>query len=527
MSRALRNLGLAATVTGLFSATAPAMAAKIDEALQIAVRNDDLALAKSALAKRANPNALSADNSSPLAWAVDRHNADMVALLLKAGAKANALGDARPLVLACENGSNAIITQLLNAKADVNAAGPGGVTAFHLCASRATASNLERMIAAGASLEVQDEKGLTPLMFAAASGNVENIILLAQHHANVNTAAKSGFSPLFFAAKSKNVKAVEALLRAGANVGYAAPDGTTALQLALLNSDTSISTMLVQSGAPLNTWDINGKQALHVAVANGQVALAKLMISKGADLNGLTRYAYRIDPVTDRRRAGARSTPAAAPASQVNALAAQRITDQRGGGGGGGGQAPRDPFYYDMTSKVGYQPKIVLGQLDWAGSVADPAPPTTPLMVAAAAGQADAMKLLIEAGANKEFALEDGTNMVLAAVASGNLAAVKYALSISPSIKVTKKDGTSVMHLAVAVANRGVAEAKTSIADAKVLIQYLADNGADLTAKNARGQTPADTAGRADPEIQEFYGKLLKARGTQAVEDKLKPASPS
>ena len=43
-----------------------------------------------------------------------------------------------------------------------------------------------------------------------------------------------------------------------------------------------------------------------------------------------------------------------------------------------------------MTSKVGYQPKIVLGQLDWAGSVADPAPPTTPLMVAAAAGQADA-----------------------------------------------------------------------------------------------------------------------------------------
>ena len=110
---------------------------------------------------------------------------------------------------------------------------------------------------------------------------------------------------------------------------------------------------------------------------------------------------------------------------------------------------------------------------------------------------------------------------------SGNLAAVKYALSISPSIKVTKKDGTSVMHLAVAVANRGVAEAKTSIADAKVLIQYLADNGADLTAKNARGQTPADTAGRADPEIQEFYGKLLKARGTQVVEDKLKPASPS
>jgi len=266
-------------------------------------------------------------------------------------------------------------------------------------------------------------------------------------------------------------------------------------------------------------------------VANGDVELAKLMIVKGADVNGMTRYAYRIDPVTDKRKAGARparQAPAAADASNLNLAAAQKVTDQRGGGGGGGPNAAgRDPFYYDMAAKVGYQPRIVLGQLDWAGSVADPAPPTSPLMVAAAAGQAGTMKVLVDAGADKSFKTEDGNNLLLAAVSSGSLEAVKYALSVSPDIKVARKDGTTVMHIAISNANRGVGEAKNTIPEAEAMVQYLADNGADLTAKTSRGQTPLDVAARGEAEIQAFYTKLLKAHGAQAGEEKPKAGSPS
>lgn len=531
MSRTIRILGLAATVTGLLGTAAPAMAAKIDENLQAAVRSDDIAAAKSALAKHANPNAPAPDNSVPLAWAVDRKNADMVALLLKAGAKVNAASEAEPLLLACESGNDAIVSQLLKAGANVNKPAADGVTALHLCAARTNAANLGRMVASGALLETVDANGRTPLMYAASAGNVENIALLLSHHANVNAKAKSGFTPLFFAAKSKSVKAVETLLDAGSeNKDYATADGTTALQLALLDNDDSVSAVLIQRGAPLNIWDINGKQPLHVAVANGDVELAKLMIAKGADLNGLTRYAYRIDPVTDKRKAGARPArpaPAAADAANVNLAAAQKVTDQRGGGGGGPNAAGRDPFYYDMVAKVGYQPKIVLGQLDWAGSVADPAPPTSPLLVAAAAGQAGTMKALVDAGANKAFTTEDGNNVLLAAVSSGKLEAVKYALTVSPDIKAVRKDGTSVMHIAVANTNRGVSEAKSTIADAEALMTFLADNGADLNAKTNRGQTPANVAARGEAEVQEFYAKLLKAHNAQAAEEKPKPGSPS
>jgi ankyrin repeat protein len=388
------------------------------------------------------------------------------------------------------------------------------------------------MIASGALLEETDANGRTPLMYAASAGNADNIALLVSHHANVNAKAKSGFTPLFFAAKSKSVKAVETLLDAGSeNKGYATADGTTALQLALLDNDDPVSAALIKRDAPLGLWDINGKQPLHVAVANGDVELAKLMIVKGADVNGMTRYAYRIDPVTDKRKAGARparQAPAAADASNLNLAAAQKVTDQRGGGGGGGPNAAgRDPFYYDLAAKVGYQPRIVLGQLDWAGSVADPAPPTSPLMVAAAAGQAGTMKVLVDAGADKSFKTEDGNNLLLAAVSSGSLEAVKYALSVSPDIKVARKDGTTVMHIAISNANRGVGEAKNTIPEAEAMVQYLADNGADLTAKTSRGQTPLDVAARGEAEIQAFYTKLLKAHGAQAGEEKPKAGSPS
>jgi ankyrin repeat protein len=384
------------------------------------------------------------------------------------------------------------------------------------------------MIASGASLEAMDSEGQTPLMFAASVGNLENIKLLISHHANVNAVAKSGFTPLFFAAKSKNANAVQALLDGGADNGRLASDGTTALQLALYDNDAPVATLLVQHGASLTTWDINGKQPLHVAAANGDVDLAKLMIAKGADLNGLTRLAYRVDPETDKRNPdSARVTRAAiktqAEAPQENAAAARRVTDQRGGGGGQ--RAARNPLYYD-TAPLGYEPKLVLGQLDWAGSVADPAPPTTPLLIAAAAGHADMMKLLVDAGASKDFATSDGDTVTLAAVSSGKLDAVKYALTIAPNIKVTKKDGSSVMHIAVASARRGVAEAKTSVEDAEAVMQYLANSGADLNAKSNAGQTPADVAERGDPEIQTFYAQLLKAHSTQASDKNPKPGAP-
>jgi ankyrin repeat protein len=532
MSRTIRTFGLAVVVSS-FAASA-AMAAQFEDKLLAAVVNNDLAAASLALKNRANPNVLAPDGSSPLAWAVDRSETEMVNLLLKAGAKTG-VGSAVPLVLACESGNNAVISLLLGARADVNASAIDGVRAFHVCASRASAENVSRMIEAGASLEAANADGQTALMFAASAGNVENVAVLIKARANVNAASKGGFTPLMFAAKSPNTKVVQALLDAGASNSYAAPDGATALHIALLANNVPVAKILVERGASLTAWDINGRQPLHVAVINGDAELAKLMIAKGAPLNGLTRLAYRVDPDTDRRREGGpravvrTASVVGVDISNVSKEAAQRVTDQRGGnggnGGGRGGQNFRDPLYYDTAAKLGYQPKIVLGALDWAGSVADPAPPTTPLLAAAAAGRADTMKLLVESGADKAFRTDDGNSLMLAAVSSASLDAVKYALTVSPDLKVAKKDGTTVMHIAVTNANRGVEDAKATTAEAQAMMQYLADNGADLTAKNSRGQTPFDATGRAGTEIEEFYSKLLKTHGAPAQADASKSAT--
>jgi hypothetical protein len=83
------------------------------------------------------------------------------------------------------------------------------------------------------------------------------------------------------------------------------------------------------------------------------------------------------------------------------------------------------------------------------------------------------------------------------------------------------------MHIAVGNANRGVGEAKVTLPEAEAMMNFLADNGADLNAKTKRGQTPADVAARGEPELQAFYAQLVKEHGAQAGQEKPKsnPAS--
>jgi len=64
----------------------PAAAGPLEDRLAEAVRNNQTAEIKDLLAQHADPNAPQPDQSTPLAWAVDRQNEESVKLLLAAGA---------------------------------------------------------------------------------------------------------------------------------------------------------------------------------------------------------------------------------------------------------------------------------------------------------------------------------------------------------------------------------------------------------------------------------------------------------
>ncbi|MDB5972209.1 MAG: putative ankyrin [Hydrocarboniphaga sp.] len=359
-------------------------AAAADDALLQAVRNNDLAQARSLLAGRADPNRALADGSTLLAWAVESQSRDMVQLLLARGAKPRAASDASvaPLMIACEYGDAAMVDLLLTAHADVKAADADGITPLSLCAGTAPPSVLARLITAGAMADQADEQGQTPLMRAAAKGRVDNIELLLKHGAQINRTTLKGFTPQFFALKSGVPAAPVAVLDAGGNADYIAPDGTSVAQLAMYQKDYAFAARMIERGADLKALDRNGNRLLHAAILAEQPSLVQLLLAKGADPNAPTGTA------------------------QVK-------------------------WRFESNFRTG----------DYE------LPPKTPLQLAAERGSTDLMQMLITAGADARFRAADGTNIVLAAASSGKLPALALALQLDPEPNAAAADGQTPLHV--------------------------------------------------------------------------------
>jgi uncharacterized protein len=117
----------------------------------------------------------------------------------------------------------------------------------------------------------------------------------------------------------------------------------------------------------------------------------------------------------------------------------------------------------------------------------------TPLMRAARSGDATAMRLLLEKGADPKLTTADGNNALLFAGGIGYrdkytrgtdaeaLEALKVAVEAGLSLRDANNRGETALHGAAA---RG----------SDVIVQYLAEHGADIDAKNKQGMTPLDYA---------------------------------
>jgi uncharacterized protein len=299
-------------------------------------------------------------------------------------------------------------------------------------------------------------------MRAAFKGRTDNIKFLLAHGANVNAVERKGFTPLFYALRSKEPSAPMTLLDAGASSKSTLPDGTSVVAAAVDNGNVPFAVTAVSRGTELTQRDFQGRQLVHVAAASGNADLVKMVLSKGVDPNAMSE-----------------PPPPPTPPQQVAQLA------------GGGGQ------------------KIAVAD----GTRPPPPRPTakTPLIFAAEAGSAPAMKALVEGGAKVSIKAPDGTTVALAAAGSGNLDAMKYALELDPDLTAIGPNHRSIMHYAIANKNPDLAIP---------MLQYLADKGAKLDEKNEKGDTPGDFINRGgQQDIRIFYIQLLKDHGIVSQHD--------
>jgi len=238
--------------------------------------------------KSADVNAAEADGTTPLIWAANLNDTDLALRLIKAGANAkshNALGST-PLAEAALNSNTQLIKALLDAGADPNFAGPDGQTALMVIARGSNVAAAKLLLDKGANPNVREgQREQTPLMWAAANSQGAMMRELLAHGSEVDARSAvdmmtplvsgepraqprppGGETAMLFATREGCMECVKALVEKGAKLDLADPEGVTPLITAIFNTRFDVAKYLIEKGANIDKWDWWGRSPLYLAV---------------------------------------------------------------------------------------------------------------------------------------------------------------------------------------------------------------------------------------------------------------------
>jgi ankyrin repeat protein len=246
------------------------------------------------------------------------------------------------------------------------------------------------------------------------------------------TVPRGGTTPLLFAARSGDVESARLLIAGGARVDDALPDGMTALVLAAHSGHQQVGRLLLDKGADPDASGV-GYTALHAAVLRGGVDLVKALLAHGANPN------LRMTRGTPVRR---NSEDFELSATQIGA---------------------------------------------------------TPYLLAARFLETDIMRALAAGGADTRLSMPSGDTPLIAAAGLGaSTQADRRGLSVLDGGRL-EDEGRVVDAVAAAIAHGAEVNAANRSGDTAMhaaallgyerVIQQLADAGARLDVKNAKGLT--------------------------------------
>ena len=458
--------------------------------LVAAAEAGDLAAVRDLLAAGADVDAASVDGATALHWAVHRDLPKLVQLLVEAGADVGATNryGVQPIALVATNGSALVLELLLDAGADPDASMPRGETALMTAARAGPPDAVRVLLRAGADPDARDDVGgQTAVMWAAARNNAPAVHALAELGADLHartagpppaasrsyfrSPSPTSFTALLFAVRAGAIDAVRALLDAGADVNDTLSDGQSALVVAAANAHWELADYLLDRGADPNLAGA-GWNALHQTVR--------------------TR---RPNP------SGGLAGPI--PTGRVDSIDVVRKLVARG-------------VDFDARMMTNGMKDGQRSRLNRLGATA--------FFLAAKNTDVEAMRVLIEAGADPLIPSADGTTplMVAAGIAifipgedGGSLPgqdevleAVRMCVELGTDVNATNFREETALHGA---AFRGVNR----------IVEYLVEQGAGLDARTVEGWTPLAIANglsysdffKAQAHTAELLRELMVARG--------------
>jgi len=495
----------AALALALLGAAANAAGQSLLEAAETG--DHDAALA--ALKAGGDVDARGPDGTTALIWAAYNGDAALVEKLVDAGADANVKNEfgASALSEAAIGGYASVIAALLEGGADANITNPEGETPLMAVARTGHVEAATLLLDAGADVNAIELWGQqSALMWAAAQKQPEMIKLLIARGADVDARGairnwerkvikeprpkdmnQGGFTPLLYAAREGCIDCARELVAGGADLDLPDPHRVTPLVMALLNLHFDFAAYLIEAGADVNKWDLYGRSPLYMAADTSTIPV----MGNGSMV---------VLPSMDK----------------LHAIDVARLLLDKGANVNA--QLKRRPPYRNVPQDRGGDSILSMG--------------ATPLLRASRAGDTPMVELLLERGALVDLPSNQGVTPLMAA------AGVEYGLRVTRGRNRTEEgvmttmrallDGGADINARMLVEPQGEAAAHLLVIEQRLsdyrydyrgrqvpsaraiphrtalhgaamkgftsIVKFLAENGADLYAKDANGRTALDLA---------------------------------
>ncbi|XP_072761084.1 uncharacterized protein [Anoplolepis gracilipes] len=403
-----------------------------------------------------------------------------------------------PLNLAARHGYADVVRVLLAAGARADHADCDGWTALRAAAWGGHTQVVEELLKHGAMVDCADWDQRTALRAAAWGGHEDIVKALLKHGADVNRTDDEGRTALIAAAYMGHSEIVEHLLDFGAEIDHADSDGRTALSVAALcvpanHGYAKVVTILLERGATVDHEDKDGMTPLLVAAFEGHRDVCDLLLEFDADMDHcdvtgrtplwaaasmghgsvvklLLYWGCCVDTIDNEGRTVLSVAAAQGGTDVVKQLLARGLDEQHRDNSGW------TPLHYSAfeghidVCEALLEAGAKIDETDNDGKSA--------LMLAAQEGHTSLVERLLEHhGAPIDQHAHDGKTALRLAALEGHYDTVKILLSRNADVNAKDADGRSTLYI-LALENR--------LAMARFLLEHAS---ADIESRDSEGRT--------------------------------------
>eukprot|EP01041_Mallomonas_annulata_P007588 gene7588-15549_t len=249
--------------------------------LHVACISGEMKLVNDLLDAGADINDVDEDGESGLHFACYLGHKEIAILLLSKGAHpiSNKNGDTILDITAQRNDFD-LYKALIDNGVDINYIDSNGYSELHNACAKEKTTSVKYLINAGVDVNMKSDDGVSALILSVFVGNVDILRCLLDAGADPNFISDLGVTAVHAAATSNNIEIISMLIDYGANVNYISIEGHSALHSAVMYADIELVKVLVERGANVNAIDTIGGSILHYLIYGRYHSEYKLNILK-------------------------------------------------------------------------------------------------------------------------------------------------------------------------------------------------------------------------------------------------------